>query len=254
MISVFDMFKVGIGPSSSHTVGPMRAAAAFCEVLKQAEVFNQITAIKTELYGSLGQTGKGHGTGKAVILGLLGYLPENVPVKEVDSMLTQVETAQALKLNQEHMIIFPKDGAIVFHRRKTLSLHSNGMTFFAFAGTECVIQKTYYSIGGGFIIEESEFEAQKAEKFAEQQVNAPFPFSTATELMQICHDNGFSISTLMIRNEMSIMSEEVLRNRLVYIWGVMKECVQNGINTEGILPGGLKVHRRAYGLYLKLKN
>jgi L-serine dehydratase len=254
MISVFDMFKVGIGPSSSHTVGPMRAATAFCEVLKQAEVFNQITAVKTELYGSLGQTGKGHGTGKAVILGLLGYLPENVPVKEVDSMLAQVETAQALKLNQEHLIIFPKDGAIVFHRRKTLSLHSNGMTFFAFAGTECVIQKTYYSIGGGFIIEESEFEAQKAEKFAEQQVNAPFPFSTATELMQICHDNGFSISTLMIRNEMSIMSEEVLRNRLVYIWDVMKECVQNGINTEGILPGGLKVHRRAYGLYRKLKN
>jgi L-serine dehydratase len=247
MISVFDMFKVGIGPSSSHTVGPMRAAAAFCEVLKQGEIFNQITAIKTELYGSLGQTGKGHGTGKAIILGLLGYLPENVPVKEVENMLTQVETAQALKLNQEHLIIFPKDGAIVFHRRKTLSFHSNGMTFFAFAGTECVI-------GGGFIVEESEFEAQKAEKFAEQQVNAPFPFSTATELMQICHDNGFSISTLMIRNEVSIMSEEVLRKRLVYIWEVMKECVQNGINTEGILPGGLKVHRRAYGLYRKLKN
>jgi L-serine dehydratase len=254
MISVFDMFKVGIGPSSSHTVGPMRAAAAFCNVLKQAELFDRITAVKTELYGSLGQTGRGHGTGKAVILGLLGYLPENVPVKKVESMLSQVETDQMLKLNQEHQIIFPKDGAIVFHRRKTLSLHSNGMTFFAFAGTECVMQQTYYSIGGGFIVEESEFKAQKAEKFAEQQVDAPFPFSTATELMQICHDNGFSISTLMIRNEISIMPEEILRERLVYIWGVMKECVQNGINTEGILPGGLKVHRRAYSLYRKLKN
>ena len=254
MISVFDMFKVGIGPSSSHTVGPMRAAAAFCDVLKKADVFEQITAVKTELYGSLGQTGRGHGTGKAVILGLLGYLPENVPVKTVDTMLTLIETEQALMLNQEHQILFPKDGAIVFHRRKTLPLHSNGMTFFAYAGTECIFKQTYYSIGGGFIVEESEFQAQKDEKFAEQQVDAPFPFSTATELMQICHENGFSISTLMLRNEISILPEEVLRERLVYIWDVMKECVQNGINTEGILPGGLKVHRRAYGLYRKLKN
>jgi L-serine dehydratase len=131
MISVFDMFKVGIGPSSSHTVGPMRAAAVFCDVLKEAGLFDKITAVKTELYGSLGQTGKGHGTGKAVILGLLGYLPENVPVREVDSMLAEVESKQALMLNQEHSILFPKDGAIVFHRRKTLPLHSNGMTFFA---------------------------------------------------------------------------------------------------------------------------
>ncbi|MFT5278184.1 MAG: L-serine dehydratase, partial [Granulosicoccus sp.] len=169
MISVFDMFKVGIGPSSSHTVGPMRAAVEFCNALKHAEVFAHTTAIKTELYGSLGQTGKGHGTGKAVILGLMGYSPENVPVKEVDHMLTDVQKNQSLKLNQEHSILFPKDGAVVFHRRKTLPLHSNGMTFFAFAGTQCVLQKTYYSIGGGFIVEESEFQAQKEEKFAEQQ-------------------------------------------------------------------------------------
>lgn len=254
MISVFDMFKVGIGPSSSHTVGPMRAAAEFCSALQQAEVFSQVTAVKTELYGSLGQTGKGHGTGKAIILGLMGYSPENVPVAKIDSMLKEVESKQLLNLKQEQQILFPKDGAVIFHRRKILPLHSNGMTFFAFAGVTCVLQKTYYSIGGGFIVEESEFQAQKEEKFAEQQIDAPFPFSTASELMQICHDNGFSISTLMFRNETAFMPEEELRERLVHIWEVMKECVQTGINTEGILPGGLKVHRRAYGLYRKLIN
>ncbi|MBF7072732.1 L-serine ammonia-lyase [Glaciecola sp. MH2013] len=254
MISVFDMFKVGVGPSSSHTVGPMRAAVAFCENLQHKELLTHVSSIKTELYGSLGQTGKGHGTGKAVILGLLGYLPENVPVKAVDAMLEQVELQQRLLLNQSIEIDFPKDGAIVFHRRKTLPLHANGMTFFAYSGTEVIEQKTYYSIGGGFIVEESEFEAQKSEKLAEQQNDAPYPFSTANQLLDICKENGFSISTLMIQNELSIMSEDTLRKDLVNIWRVMQECVENGINTEGILPGGLRVHRRASGLYRRLKN
>lgn len=254
MISVFDMFKIGVGPSSSHTVGPMRAAVEFCDFLRTSEQLTDVTAVKTELYGSLGQTGKGHGTGKAVILGLMGFLPDNVPVKKVDGMLSEVDSTQVLRLNNEHEIAFPRDGAIVFHRRKTLSLHSNGMTFFAYRGTECIAQKTYYSIGGGFIVEESEFAAQKAEKFAEQQVDAPFPFSTAAELLSICHENGFSISTLMMRNELSLISEEELQGRLLKIWQVMQECVENGISTEGILPGGLKVHRRASGLYRKLKN
>ena len=248
------MFKVGVGPSSSHTVGPMRAAVSFTKALEQAMLLNSITAIKTELYGSLGQTGKGHGTGKAVILGLMGYSPENVPVKAVDGMLNKVANEQTLLVNQTKDILFPKDGAIIFHRRKTLPLHANGMTFFAYEGTQVIFEQTYYSIGGGFIVEESEFEAQKAEKLAEQQNDAPFPFSTAAELLSICQENGFSISTMMIQNEISQIPEAQLRQDLVNIWRVMQECVQNGISTEGILPGGLKVHRRASGLYRRLKN
>ena len=254
MISVFDMFSVGIGPSSSHTVGPMRAAKAFCDKLKLRDDFTQITKVSTELFGSLGQTGKGHGTGKAVILGLLGYIPEDVPVKQVDNMLAEIAASQALKLGHSHAITFPNDGAIVFHRRKTLPLHSNGMTLHAYIGAQCIASQTYYSIGGGFIVEEADFAKQKAEKFAEQQVDAPYSFATAAELLAQCHEHGFSISSLMIKNECSIMPESDLRQRLVAIWRVMQECVVNGIQTEGILPGGLKVYRRAPGLYRRLQN
>jgi len=254
MISVFDMFSVGIGPSSSHTVGPMRAATAFCQALQSQSLISNVTSVNVELFGSLGQTGKGHGTGKAVILGLLGFIPENVPVKDIDGILLDIETRQKLKLNNEYEIAFPNQDAIFFHRRKTLPLHANGMTLRAFEKKQIVFEKTYYSIGGGFIVEESEFAAQKAEKFAEQQVDAPFPFSTAGQLLQICQENGFSISTLMIKNEIAFMPEAELRQRLMGIWSVMQECVQNGIHTEGILPGGLKVFRRASGLYIRLKN
>ena len=254
MISVFDMFKVGIGPSSSHTVGPMRAALCFSQQLLDTQQLSNITHITTELYGSLGQTGKGHGTGKAVILGLLGYTPENVPIQDVDKMLADVEASQSLLVMQQHNISFPKLGAIVFHRRKTLAKHANGMTFFAFNKKDLVSCVTYYSIGGGFIVEESEFDAQRNEKFAEAQRDAPFPFSTANELMQICQENSFRISSLMLKNETMIMPEAQVRSSLVAIWQVMQTCIENGIQTEGILPGGLKVHRRAPALFACLEN
>ncbi|GBL02769.1 L-serine ammonia-lyase [Glaciecola sp. KUL10] len=254
MISVFDMFSIGIGPSSSHTVGPMRAAFTFCELLKNQGPLESIDEVVTELFGSLGQTGKGHGTGKAVILGLLGYEPESVPVQLVDKMLLDIENSQALMLLGEHKIKFPKQNAIVFHRRKTLPLHANAMTLRAFSKGEAVLEKTYYSIGGGFIVEEADFATQKNEKLAQQQIDAPFPFSKASELLSICQENGFSISSLMIKNETAFMPETELRSRLVDIWQVMQECVQNGISTEGILPGGLKVHRRASALHRRLLN
>lgn len=254
MISVFDMFKVGIGPSSSHTVGPMRAAYSFCEELAALEEIGNITHINTELYGSLGQTGKGHGTGKAVILGLLGYTPEDVPVNKIDSMLDQVVNSQRLSLMQKHEIRFPKDGAIVFHRRKTLPKHANGMTFFAYNNKTLIFSLTFYSIGGGFIVKDDEFDAQKNEKFSQAQIDAPFPFSTANELMQICQDNSFRISSLMLKNEAMLLPEIEVRNQLVHIWRVMQECIDNGKQTEGILPGGLKVHRRAAALLALLEN
>ncbi len=254
MISVFDMFKIGIGPSSSHTVGPMRAALSFCKVLQSQDLLNKTTHITTELYGSLGQTGKGHGTGKAIILGLLGYTPENVPVKEVDGLLATVEKTKKLNLMQHHEISFASQGAIVFHRRKTLPKHANGMTLCAYEGKQLLYSETYYSIGGGFIVTDAEFDAQKKEKLAEAQMDAPFPFSTAAELLQKCQDNSFRISSLMLRNEAHFMSEQSIREKLVHIWHVMQECIENGSQTEGILPGGLKVHRRAPGLLAHLEN
>ena len=211
MISVFDMFKIGIGPSSSHTVGPMRAALSFSNELVAQGKLSTSTHITTQLFGSLGQTGKGHGTGKAIILGLLGYTPENVPVQSVDKMLLEVSNSQRLLVQQTHSIAFPNAGAIVFHRRKTLPKHANGMTLSAYNGNQLLHEVTYYSIGGGFIVEDSEFEAQKQEKFAEAQMDAPFPFSTATELLSICQENSFRISTLMFKNETMLMDDAVIR-------------------------------------------
>jgi L-serine dehydratase len=156
MISVFDMFKVGIGPSSSHTVGPMRAACLFAEQILAQGKLEQVSYITTELFGSLGQTGKGHGTGKAVILGLLGYSPESVPVQQIDSLLANVETSQTLMLLNSQKITFSNNGAIIFHRRKVLPKHANGMTMSAFAENTLLFQCTYYSIGGGFIVEDKD--------------------------------------------------------------------------------------------------
>ncbi|WP_395343697.1 L-serine ammonia-lyase [Ningiella sp. W23] len=255
MISVFDMFKVGIGPSSSHTVGPMRAAYQFAtEIMHTSGLSESIDSVRTELYGSLGQTGKGHGTGKAVILGLIGFTPDNVPVSKVDAILNTVEREQSLDLLQNKRIAFPQQGAIVFHRRKSLPLHANGMTLFAMKGDECIFHKTYYSIGGGFIVEEADFATQKQEQIAQQQLDAPFPFSTAAEMLIHCKNNGFRISSMMLKNEAIVREESVTRSELVRIWGVMKDCVQHGIETEGVLPGGLKVTRRAPALYQRLQN
>ncbi len=248
------MFKVGIGPSSSHTVGPMRAAEAFCHLLTSNGLFEQTTHITTELFGSLGQTGKGHGTGKAVILGLLGFTPENVPVSEVDTMLAVIQKSERLNLLQLKEIAFPNEGAIVFHRRKTLPKHANGMTFYAYNSDKLLLETTYYSIGGGFIVEDSDFEQQKKENIAQQQLDAPYPFSTAAELIAQCNDNNFRISTLMLKNETAFQQEKIIRDNLLHIWQVMQDCIENGINTEGVLPGGLKVHRRAPALFQRLQN
>ena len=247
------MFSVGIGPSSSHTVGPMKAGAEFVTELAQDPVkFDAVDSVKVELFGSLGQTGIGHGTGKAVILGLLGELPDEIDVETIESKLEEIRNSEKLCLNGEKLVRFPSKNAIVFHRRKTLPKHANALTFYAYAQDELVKQQTYYSIGGGFIIKDEDFDATKAHA-ASLQASVPFPFKTAEDLLSLCKTNGLSISSLMLRNESTFRPKHEVKQQLHNIWLVMKACIQRGIESEGILPGGLKVVRRAPGLYRRLQ-
>lgn len=254
MISVFDMFSIGIGPSSSHTVGPMRAAKNFCTLLKSEQCFTATRRVEAELFGSLGQTGVGHGTGKAVILGFSGLEPETITVQEIEPTLKRVAETEELLLDGEHTVSFPAQGAIVFHRRKTLPLHSNGMTLRAFNGDTLLFEQTYYSIGGGFILREEEFEDAREEAVQQAAKPVPYPFSTAAELVDQCKANGLSISALMLANECVLDCKDTINDQLWKIWEVMKESVDNGIHTEGILPGGLKVKRRAPALFRRLES
>lgn len=254
MISVFDIYKVGIGPSSSHTVGPMRAAKEFLHDAAKKLDLNQATAIKVELFGSLGQTGKGHGTGKAVILGLAGEDPETVDTTHVDAFLADTEKNQCLKLLGEHEIKFPREGAITFHRRKTMPRHANAMELRLYKGDEVIYKDLYYSIGGGFIVRDADFDETLEEAIEQSSKPIPYPFDSAAELLEQCNEHGLRISSLMLANEKVFRSEKEIRDRLMHIWQTMDECIDRGIKTEGILPGGLKVRRRAPGLYQRLKN
>ncbi|KAF7780139.1 MULTISPECIES: L-serine ammonia-lyase [Pseudoalteromonas] len=253
MISAFDMFSIGIGPSSSHTVGPMRASRLFVNELHEKQLLKSVTDIKVELYGSLGQTGIGHGSGKAVVLGLAGYDPETIDADLVDDILLTIEQEQVIYLNQTHKANFPKQGAIVFHRRKTLPKHSNAMEIIASNNGEKLYSKVYYSIGGGFIVTDEEFENEKQAALDIREENpAPYPFSSAKELLEMCKDSGLSVSSLMMKNERTLRTEDAIKDELFHIWQVMKACIERGMRTEGILPGGLKVKRRAPSLFLKL--
>ncbi len=253
MISVFDMFSIGIGPSSSHTVGPMRAAKLFVDELVKLNQLAQIDRVKAELFGSLGQTGIGHGTGKAVILGLTGQTPEDIPVEKIDETLAQVESSQTILVNGTHQVAFPKGDAIIYHRRKTIPAHANAMTLYAYSGDTLLLEKTFYSIGGGFIVEDSEFEKEKDKALSfHSNIDRPHKFTTADELITEATSKGISISTLMMNNEKCLNDEQTIRENLVNIWKAMYESVQRGIKTEGILPGGLKVVRRAPALHRTL--
>jgi L-serine dehydratase len=254
IISAFDMFSIGIGPSSSHTVGPMRAAKLFTDHLEQQDLLEKVSTIKVELYGSLGQTGIGHGTGKAVILGLSGYLPENCDPDLVPVILKQVEESQKITLKQGPSVGFAREGAIVFHRRKTLKEHSNGMELIAFdANKEIIFSEIYFSIGGGFIVKAEDFAQEKeaASQFATDNP-PPYPFNSGAELLKMCKETGLSIAALMMENEKVLRSESQIEQELGLIWQTMVNCIQRGIKTDGILPGGLKVKRRAPALHRRL--
>jgi L-serine dehydratase len=254
MISVFDMFSIGIGPSSSHTVGPMRAAREFCQELARQKLLPITTSVKTELFGSLGQTGIGHGTGKAVILGLLGFAPESIEACKIEELLAKVRDTQTLELGGERSVSFPAKDAIVFHRRKTLPDHANGMTLHAYKDTQLIFSQSYYSIGGGFIIKAENFLKEKTAALTLIEKPVPFAFNNATELVSLCKEHGYSISSLMYKNEQVFQPKQEITEKFWHIWQVMYECVQTGVQAEGILPGGLKVTRRAPDLYRRLQS
>ncbi|REL32417.1 L-serine ammonia-lyase [Thalassotalea euphylliae] len=253
MISVFDMFSIGIGPSSSHTVGPMRAAKLFAEHLAEQALVAKTDRIRCELFGSLGQTGIGHGTGKAVILGLTGQAPESIPVESIEQILADTVASEQINLLGEHKIAFPKANAIIYHRRKTLPAHANAMTLYAYQGEEVIFEETYYSIGGGFIVQDCDFEKEKDKALSlHTNIKRPHIFSTADELIKEANEKGLSISTIMMNNEKCLSDEASIRTGLVAIWQAMKDSVERGMRTEGILPGGLKVNRRAPALHRSL--
>jgi L-serine dehydratase len=238
-ISVFDLFSIGIGPSSSHTVGPMRAAKRFADALRARHVMARTTAIKSELYGSLGATGKGHGSDKAVMLGLEGETPEHVDTNGVAARLDAIRRSGFLQVLGEQAITFDEKRHLVMHRRKSLPLHANGMRFTALAdGGEVLATAVYYSVGGGFVVDE---DAADAGWIGPDTTALPYPFTTGDELLRICADNDLSISDVMMENEKAWRSESEIRAGLLNIWSVMQTCVRNGCERDGVLPGGMKV-------------
>jgi L-serine dehydratase len=249
-LSVLDLFSVGIGPSSSHTVGPMRAAKQFTDGLESSGQRPATVRVQAELFGSLGATGRGHGSDNAVVLGLQGQSPETVDTKTADDQVAAAALDAELRLGGDHRVDFNWDEDVVLHRRKSLPAHPNGMTFRALDHTGAVLrERSYYSIGGGFVVDG---DATGTDKVVADDTVLPYPFSTADELLAICSREGMSISDVMLANELVWRSEDELRERLLSIWAVMRECVDNGCSAEGILPGGLKVRRRAPSLFKKL--
>jgi len=248
-ISVFDLFSVGIGPSSSHTVGPMRAARTFAEGLADDGLLSDVVRVRAELFGSLGATGRGHGSDRAVILGLEGERPETVDTATVLDRVAAVRAAGRITLLGKHEAALATDD-LVLHRRTSLPFHPNGMRFFAYsAAGEVLRERSYYSIGGGFVVDE---EAAGADRIKPDDTALRYPFTTGDALLAHCAESGLPISGVMLANETAWRSEDDVRAGLLEIWSVMQQCVQNGWSHEGILPGGLKVRRRAPELYQRL--
>lgn len=252
-ISVFDIFKIGIGPSSSHTVGPMRAARRFAERLDADGELARTASVKVELFGSLGHTGKGHGSDRAVLLGLEGEEPATVDVDSVAPRVAAAAAAKQVRLLGKHPVALDPETQLVFHRRDKLPLHANGMRFTAIDADGGVIaERIYYSVGGGFVVDHAGAPADGSAPAERTQV--PYPFNTAAELLQHTIEHGKSISGLMLDNEAALRPEAEVRRGAAAIWSAMEACIKRGCEREGILPGGLKVRRRAAALHRKLKS
>ncbi|AKU12028.1 L-serine dehydratase 1 [Azoarcus sp. CIB] len=249
-ISVFEMFKVGIGPSSSHTVGPMRAALTFASGLKDDGLLARVRRVKAELYGSLGATGKGHGSDTAVLLGLEGEAPDLIDPDTVEARLVRIREAKRLSVMGLHPVAYCEKTDLVFLRRQTLPYHPNGMRLTAYGeGDVELVSRVYYSVGGGFVVNEA---AAGADRIVEDRTELPYPFHSADQLLTQCAVNELSISQLMLENEKAWRSEAETRNGLLHIWKVMQACVRRGCEIEGTLPGGMKVKRRAAEMHRKL--
>ncbi len=250
-VTVFDLFSVGIGPSSSHTVGPMRAAHMFAKRLEREGLLPSVRRVKAELFGSLGATGHGHGTPKAVLLGLEGHRPAEVDVRGVEPDLARIRESGRLRLlgtdhGGAYSIGFDLDQDLVLHRRKSLPYHPNGMRLSAFDAQGAELEaKTYYSVGGGFVVDG---DAAGAGRIVPDDTVLKYPFRTGADLLRLTGATGHPVSRLMMENELAWRTEAEVRAKLLEIWRVMRECVTAGIAAEGVLPGGLKVRRRAPAL------
>jgi len=268
-ISIFDLFKIGIGPSSSHTVGPMVAARTFVTGLWESNILDNVARISINLYGSLGATGKGHGSDTAVMLGLLGEKPDKINVEVIPDYLELISSTCEIRLLGLKSISFNEQVDIKFYRKKSLPFHANGMKFIAFdALGNTLDEKVYYSVGGGFVVDDimvddsmtkdSMVEGTALEKdkpvLKQDNIELPYRFTTADELLELCKSESLSISDIMLKNEEVWHSRDEVFQRLLTIWQVMRDCVDAGCKKTGTLPGGLKVKRRAAELYQSLKD
>ncbi|GDX56764.1 L-serine dehydratase [Comamonadaceae bacterium] len=253
-LSVFDLFKIGIGPSSSHTVGPMKAAAMFVRRLAKAGQISQVARIEARLYGSLGATGKGHGTDTAIMLGLGGLMPDSIDPDTIESRIRQIREDASLLLNGEQRMAFKERSDILFLRNETLPFHANGARFRAFASDgEQIEERCYFSVGGGFVVSQEEADRSVDQpKLVVDPTRLEHPFSSGDELLAITVRTGLSIAQVMRRNEYAWRTDAELDASLDQIWDAMKACVARGCRTEGNLPGGLRVKRRAAELYRTL--
>ncbi|QBN17746.1 L-serine ammonia-lyase [Flavobacterium nackdongense] len=247
-ISVFDMLKIGVGPSSSHTLGPWRAAERFLSELRSTNKFKLVDFIKVNLYGSLSLTGKGHATDLAIMLGLSGQDPEYIPIQNIDSIITAIKEKHILKLGNEIEIPFLIEEDIIFNKN-FLPFHANGLTFTANLLDTTEYSSTYYSIGGGFVVVE---ERVNAKKKLQIKCAFPFPIQNADELIRYTIDQNKSISEIVYENEKSMRTEAQIHQELMRIWNTMLECMYTGCHSEGILPGGLNVRRRAFDMHQHL--
>jgi L-serine dehydratase len=250
-VSVFDLFKIGIGPSSSHTVGPMRAARLFTSRLSHDGLLNATHRVRVELFGSLGATGKGHGSDTAVLLGLAGHEPDTVDVDQISHMLAQIRLSKQIPLLGTNSIFFDEGRDLVFHRRESLPFHANGMRMTAWDDQENILaSRCYYSVGGGFVVsEEVAADGSRQKQIAPDNTVLPRPFHSAAELLQLTEKHGCSIAEVMRTNERHWRSDAEINAGLLKIWAVMQSCVERGCSTSGVLPGGFKVKRRAMALH-----
>jgi L-serine dehydratase len=254
-VSVFDLFKIGIGPSSSHTVGPMRAARLFVQRLQGDGVMSRTHRVQAQLYGSLGATGKGHGSDKAVLLGWAGHEPDTVDVDAIPTLLQAIRGESRILLAGRHAVAFDEKRDLVFHRRETLPFHANGMRFIAFdAEGQELANRIYYSVGGGFVVsEEVAADGSRQKTIAPDTTILPHPFHSGDELLVVTQREQCSIAEIMRRNERHWRSDAEIDAGLLKIWDVMQRCVERGCKTDGVLPGGFKVKRRAAALNATLR-
>lgn len=249
-ISILDLFTIGIGPSSSHTVGPMRAARQFLDRLTESELIGTTRRVEVHLYGSLALTGKGHGTDKAILLGLEGETPEEVDIDSVPRRIERIRSARALTLPGGREISFDESSDLLFHRQESLPQHPNGMRFFAHdAQGTSLLTRTYFSVGGGFVIGE---QADATDPSSAASLTLPFPYRSGDDLLRLARESHLSISEMTLRNECRRRPEAVTRAALLRVWQAMEACVERGCRIDGVLPGGLKIVRRAPKLFREL--